>query len=336
VLSGLGLFSLVFGFIEAQKYGWWHAKEVFKFGAATLSIGNLSVVPLAFLLAVVLLVWFIIHELNLERAGRSPILRLSMFSHRGFSFGLATLAIISMGQFGVFFILPIFLQNVLGLTALKTGLVFLSTSLAVMVTGPLSGIIASKINPKNVITAGMVFSVIGTFWLAQSLRVDATGWTLAPALIFFGIGLGATSAQLTNLILSDVPIEQAGEASAVNSAIRQIGTSIGIAVLGTVLATTLITHVSDNIRSDRHIPASAKNQIISNISSGQLEGGQTPNIQAGDDLLVTLSVKNDINNSLAQSARAALYTATAFVVLGLICSFLVPDAKVRPNSADQN
>lgn len=335
ILSGLGLFSLVFGFIEAQKYGWWHAKEVFRIGSQQISFGNISIVPFAFLLAVILLVWFVLVEQKREQAGRAPLLRMSMFANRGFSYGLATLAIISMGQFGVFFIMPIFLQNVLGLTALKTGVVFISSSLAVMITGPLSGFFASRINPKWVITIGMVASVIGTFWLARSLSPDATGLSLAPALIMFGIGVGATSAQLTNIILSEVPVTLAGEASAANSTIRQIGTSIGIAVLGTILASMIITNLTKTVNGDQIIPQPIKEQIVSHITSSTVESGQSNQVKTGD-LLVDLSLKNDVNEALTKSVKNALDTATVFVLLGLICSTLMPKAPMAADPAGES
>lgn len=325
VLSGLGLFSLVFGFIEAQKYGWWNALQVFKLGSWSLSFGTLSIVPVAFAVSLCLLAWFVFHEIRIERQGGSPLLRMSMFHNKSFSFGLVTLLIIALGQFGVFFILPIFLQNVLGLTALGTGVVFLSSSLTVMIVGPLSGFLAAKFGIKSVITVGMIASVIGTFWLALSINPNATGWSLAPAFIMFGIGVGATAAQLTNLVLSSVRVSLAGEASAINNTIRQVGTSIGIAILGTVLASMIGSNLGQNINSDRVIPDDQKSQIISSISSNSVESGESEAVQKyGGDLLVGLAVKNDVNAALTQSAKDALNTAGVFVLLGTICSFFIP------------
>jgi EmrB/QacA subfamily drug resistance transporter len=330
VLSGLGLFSLVFGFIEAQKYGWWSMKEIFKIGSTQISFGNLSIVPVAFLLAVLLLLWFVIYEIKVERQRKfSPILRMSMFSHGAFSLSIVTLLIISMGQFGIFFILPIFLQNVIGLTALKTGIAFLAASITLMIVGPVSGFIASKVGPKAVIVVGMIFSVIGIFWISGSLDLHSSILSLIPSMICFGIGAGATSAQLTNLILSAVPIELAGEASSVNAATRQVGTSIGIAILGTVLASTIATNIATNVNTDRFVPDHVKNQIVMNIDSSSVESGTVRPPNFGNNLLISLTVTTDIKNSLTKSVKTSTDAAAAFVLLGAVVSFFIPKATAK-------
>ena len=323
LLSGLGLFFLVFGFIEGRKYGWWHSVEQFSLYGWHLSFGGWSVIPVAFLLSVLFLVIFTVYEGMIVNKGVTPILRLSLFRSWGFSMGLVTLMVISLGQFGVFFILPVFLQTVLGLNAIQTGVVFLSSSITVMVVGPLSGYIASRINPKWVVTIGMIASCIGTYWLGQLLSTSTTGWSLAPAFIFFGIGIGATSAQLTNIILSGVPHELAGEASAVNTTMRQVGTSIGIAILGTVLASSVISGVKTNIQNDRIIPPQAKSAIIASINEASVESGQQ-NQTHGGDLLLSLTIKNDVNQAMVDGSRRAMSVAFWFVLAGTLISFLIP------------
>lgn len=323
ILSGLGLFFLVFGFIEGRKFGWWRVVEQFSIGSWHLNLGSLSVVPVAFAISAVLLALFVWYEKAIETKGVTPILRLSLFKSRGFSMGLITLAVISLGQFGVFFILPIYLQTVLGLNAIQTGVVFLSSSITIMIIGPLSGYIASKINPKWVVTSGMIASCIGTFWLGKLLSTDTTGWTLAPAFIFFGFGIGATSAQLTNIILTGVPHELAGEASAVNTTMRQVGTSIGIAILGTVLASAALTNVKTNINNDPRIPVEARAPIISSVTEAAIESGQG-NQNHGEDLLVSLSLKNDVNQAMIDASRKSMTVAFIFVLAGTLISFLIP------------
>ncbi len=135
ILSGLGFFALVFGVIEGRNYGWWHINKTFSIGSWNWPLHDLSVIPLAFAAAALLLIWFVFYEINLEKNGGEPVVRMSLLRSRGFSWGLIAVAIMSLGQFGVFFVMPIYLQNVLGLTALKTGLVFLSSSLMFMVVG---------------------------------------------------------------------------------------------------------------------------------------------------------------------------------------------------------
>src|SRR6185312_10803349 len=144
----------------------------------------------------------------------------------------------------------------------QTGLVFISSSLFVMIAGPLSGFIASKISPKWLITGGMTILGIATFWLMSSLDVNINPWILTPQLILFGIGIGLASSQLTNVVLSAVDARFSGEASAANSTIRQVGTSIGTAIIGVILASTLTTNIKTVVTKDASMPSMFKQTII--------------------------------------------------------------------------
>lgn len=326
-LSGLGLFSLVFALIEGRRFGWWNVDNPLSVFGLNWPTSGVSVIPFAFLAAIVFLTMFVWFEYKIEKNGGSPLLKLSMFKNLSFSFGAATLGIVSLGQFGVFFILPIYLQNVLGLDAFKTGVVFLSSSISVLIFGPLSGFIASKIGPKWVVSTGMVIMSIGMYLLTRSITLDATGWTLAPALVVMGIGIGMPSAQLTNLLLSSVPIKLAGEASAVNSTMRQVGTSIGIAIIGAVLIGSLNTTLAKNINSDSLIPSAAKARIISSIDASTLESGQSFVGTNYPPVLVS-AIKDDVKLSLVESSRDALKTAYIFILFGTAATFLLPNRKV--------
>lgn len=326
-LSGLGLFSLVFALIEGRRFGWWNVDNPLSVFGLNWPTSGVSVIPFAFLAAIVFLTMFVWFEYKIEKNVGSPLLKLSMFKNLSFSFGAATLGIVSLGQFGVFFILPIYLQNVLGLDAFKTGVVFLSSSISVLIFGPLSGFIASKIGPKWVVSTGMVIMSIGMYLLTRSITLDATGWTLAPALVVMGIGIGMPSAQLTNLLLSSVPIKLAGEASAVNSTMRQVGTSIGIAIIGAVLIGSLNTTLAKNINSDSLIPSAAKARIISSIDASTLESGQSFVGTNYPPVLVS-AIKDDVKLSLVESSRDALKTAYIFILFGTAATFLLPNRKV--------
>ncbi len=329
--SGIGLFALVFGFIEGRKYGWFHPNMTFTLGNYTWPFSNISIIPIAFFIAFIFLGFFIWREYTLEKNGKSPLLRLSLFKEKSFSLGLLTLGIVSLGQFGVFFIMPIFLQTVLGLNAFQTGEVFLSSSIAIGIFGPISGFVASRIGPKWLIVIGMLFLVIGTFWLSLSLNPLATGWTLAPSLILFGIGIGMASAQLTNITISAIPIKFAGEASAANATIRQVGTSIGIAIIGAVLASGLTTHIKNNVSSDIFIPQILKTILQDKIKNITIEGGQQVNISPLHPV-ITAALKMDIQNGIVSASQEALFTALIFIALGALCSFFLPNITPVPPS----
>jgi len=321
ILSGLGLFSIVFGFIEGQKYGWWHINQTFKLGSFSLP-GSISIIPYAFVLGAILLIAFVYYELYVERKGGKPLLQMRLFKNRGFSAGLITLGIVSLGQFGTFFIMPIYLQNVLGKNAFQTGLVFLSSSLTILIVGPLTGLIVSrKIRPRLIVSLGMFFVAGGIFWLSRVIGLDISVLTLTPPLILFGIGVGSSSAQLTNVVLSAVPQKDSGEASAANNAMRQVGTSIGIAVIGVILASTVAGHIVSTVNQATNIPIKQKTSIIQN---SQLIGSEVAEQRAQTYSKTELTIKPVIDKSLVQGSKDALVAATGFVLLGAVASLFIP------------
>jgi len=257
---------------------------------------------------------------------------MSMFKNRGFSLGLITLGILSMGLIGVFFILTIYLQNALGLNAFNTGLIFMYASVSVAVFGPLSGFIASRIGPKWISTFGMFVTSFGIFLLRDLFSPTVKATVLAPGLILFGAGIGMASAQLTNIIISQVNIKLAGEASAVNSTVRQIGTSIGIAILGSVLASTLVTNIPQNIKSDNSIPAFAKTKIIESMKNVNVESGAKADPTFTKKYpVIAKAVGNDVSLAITDGAKAALMLAFYFTLIGAFFSLFIPKTKIIAN-----
>lgn len=328
ILSASGLFLLVFGLIEGRKYGWWAPKEIFQVGNFEWIAKEISIVPYAFFLSVLFMIMFVITESVREKKGQDPLLRMSMFKNRGFSLGILSLGILSMGLIGVFVILTIYLQNGLGLDAYKTGLTFLYATLSMAVFGPLSGFIASKTGPKWVTTAGMFVTSIGIYLLGQELSIVGGSSAIAPGLILFGAGLGMASAQLTNIVISQVDIRLAGEASAVNATMRQIGSSIGIAVLGTIFASSLASNIPQNIKADLSIPSSAKMQIIEGFKDISIESGAKPDSVFENQFpQIASSVKKDVSEAVADSTKDALSYGLIFTIAGTFCSLFIPNTK---------
>ncbi len=315
-LSGAGLFSLVFALIEGKKYGWFGVNEIFKIDSWQWPFTRVSVIPFAFLAAAVLLAGFFLWEYRLEKAGRAPLMRPSIFKNISFSVGLATVVIIGLGQFGIFFVMPIYLQNVLGLDAFHTGLLFLIAAATMFVVGPVTGFIASRISPKWIVTSGMFILAAGALLLRSELSSTATGWTLAPGLFVFGVGMAMASAQLTNIVLSSVPQKLSGEASAINATARQVGTSVGIAIIGMVLAGAITTGVQNNVKNDSKLPLPVKNKVIESAGSTSFEGGQFSQEEQKAPVEIVDAIKSDVENAIVDASKEAIAIATAFIVLG--------------------
>ncbi|HEX2908688.1 MAG TPA: MFS transporter [Phototrophicaceae bacterium] len=242
LLATLSIGAFVFGAIEGQNYGWLEAKKVFTLGSlaypslaadATIPGGTVSFVPFVFAFSAVMFLAFIFVELGKERNNGEPLFEFGLLKYRSFRFGLLTVLIVALGEFGVILTLSIFFQLAKGLGAFETGLQFLPFALVAMVAAPSAGFLSNRFGPRWVVTIGMALEAIALFWLSQIISVDAP--TLLWPLLVYGAGVGLAVAQLANIVLSDIPLAKVGVASGANNTIRQLGASIGIAVIGAVL-----------------------------------------------------------------------------------------------------
>ena len=327
VFSSLGLFSLVFGCIEGRNFGWWSAVKAFAIGNLHWYQGGISIIPFIFLMAVIFLALFIFIEYRLEKDGKEPLLRISLFKNAGFSLGLIAIGILVMGQFGTFFIFPLYYQNVLGLTAFQTGLLFLWTSVTIAITGALSGYLASKFGPKWIVVIGMLASFLGIFWLSSLLSIHIDLFSLVPGLILLGSGIGLASSQVTNIILSHVPQQFSGEASAVNVTFRQIGASIGTALIGTVLAANLAINITTIIHADKHFSPSARQYIMTQLKNYTAESGTQALKKRISNPQTYRLVKTDIDYSLVSAAKTAFHAGLFFIAIGIVLSVFIPEKR---------
>jgi hypothetical protein len=138
----------------------------------------------------------------------------------------------------VFLALSIWLQLAKGLGAFETGLQFLSFAGVTMVAAPLAGILSSRFGAKWIVTFGMLLESLALFWISRILYFDAPTNILTGPLMLYGMGLGFAIAQLANIVLSDIPAEKAGVGSGATNTLRQLGASLGIALIGAVLFST--------------------------------------------------------------------------------------------------
>jgi EmrB/QacA subfamily drug resistance transporter len=327
-LSAIGLLAIVFGFIESSTYGWFEAaQDITLFGHSFTIFGG-SFVPFVIIIGVMFLNIFFLWEQRVEARGDTPLVSMKLLKNRTFTAGSLTTAIVTLGMVGIVFTLPVFLQAVLKLDALHTGLALLPLSLTMLVVAPISGILTNKFPAKYIILTGLIFDLIGMFVLRQSLSVSATTTTLIPGLILYGAGMGMVMAQISNLTLSAVAVQEAGEASGVSNTFRQVGSSLGSAVIGAVLLTSLTANITSGIQKSAVIPEQMKSQFVEIVSK------QSSNVEFGGGAQLSTSVSSPIikeivtisNQSTVDSAKNAMVYAGFFILLAfIVAGVLLPN-----------
>ena len=219
ILVAAGTFGLVFSISQGRSYGWTDAR-----------------ILTAIVLALGALVAFVAVERAKERAGEEALFELGQLRHLRLRYGLIAQLVLAMGQMGQFFVLPVFLQNAKGLTPNENGLWMLPMGLAILAFAQIGGRLARTFGTVAVVRVGLVLNASGLVLIALGLEPDVTFLTLLPAFTVFGAGVGLASSQLTNVILADVEPDKAGVVSGANSTVRQVGSALGVAVMGAILA----------------------------------------------------------------------------------------------------
>jgi len=169
---------------------------------------SFSIVPFS-IIGADLLAIFTWYERRLERAGVEPIFEFSLLRFRSYRFGMIIGMIVNLGEIGVLFAVSLFLQGTKGLSAFDTGLALLPLAGAAFFAAPFAGSFSSRLGPKWIVTGGMVIEAIALLILSQIIDVDVRVTSVAAVLGLYGLGLGLAIAQLTNLVLFDIPRRKA-------------------------------------------------------------------------------------------------------------------------------
>ena len=323
LLSTFGLLGVVFAMIEGQRYGWLISTAPFKAGPLTWDTGRLSLVFIAGVLGVIALAALILVETRRAAAGKIVILDLRLFRIRSFAAGNGVAVVVSLGEFGLLFTLPLFLQAVRGYNALETGVILLALAIGSFFASGAGAPISQRVGPVRVLQLGMLLEVIGILGLGFVISPEITGWGLAPWLFLYGMGVGFATAQLTGVVLSEVPVADSGQASAVQSTSRQVGAAIGTAILGTTLLIGLGSAVTSQLEA-RGIPTAQAQEVSQAVASSA--GQAIPGLASapGGDVLV-----EGASAGFAQATKLVSWVAGFFVLLGLLTSFLLPKNAAR-------
>ena len=217
VTSAVGLFALTYALIETNSYAWGSPRVLGLFAIAAVSLT-------AFVL--------------LESRQRLPMLDLSLFRNPSFSGANAAMGLVGLAMFGIFFYNSLFIQNILGYSAIETGATFLPMTVLIILVAPFAGRLSDRVGPRWLIGAGMTLLTVSLL-LFGTLDESSTFWSIVPGLVVGGLGMGLTMAPTTAAAMGSVPVDKAGVGSAVINAMRQVGGSLGIAVMGTLVATSV-------------------------------------------------------------------------------------------------
>jgi MFS family permease len=221
ILSGVGMFCVVFGILQAG------------------SNNTLLVIFLA--IGVAFLVWFFLYIRARERAGKEPLLSTGLFKNRTCNLALVTQNLQWLLLMGVSFVVSVFLQEVRGYNAITTGVIFTAATLGILASSLAAERLARRYSQKTLIVTGFLVTLGGIALLLGLVRASDSIWAFVPGLALVGLGLGGMLTPSVNVVQSSFPEERQGEISGLSRSVSNLGSSFGTAIAGTILVSVVAT-----------------------------------------------------------------------------------------------
>jgi EmrB/QacA subfamily drug resistance transporter len=330
ILSILGLGMLVFGVLRSSAWGWVTPNpDAPQFFGVSLT---LWLILLGLLTLWALLTW----ESRLERQGREPMFRPSMFRNRQMLGGLTMFLFQYFIQAGVFFTIPLFLSVVLELSAFETGLRLVPLSLALLIAALGVPRLWPNASPRRVVRLGLLLLLAATVVLIGALDADATASAVTIPLLLMGLGIGALASQLGAVTVSAVPDEQSSEVGGLQNTALNVGASLGTALVGSVLIATLSALFLQGIAAHPDVPASLTAHATETFGAGVpfvSDSAVRSTLQAAGVPETTINAVLAVNASARLSAlRAALSVVALVAVLALFFTSWIPNR--QPGATD--
>lgn len=331
-LSALASAFLVFGLIEGETYGWWGQNTTFTIGAWRWGKDwPISPIPICLVMGVALFAAFLWIETRRGRAGKAVTLDMRLFKIPTFSWGNLAAGAISAGEFAIIFVLPLYLINARSLSTLQAGGMLAAMAVGALISGGSARHIAARLGPAGTVQLGLVLEIVGVIGSIALMPSGVNPWMLLIGLLCYGFGLGLAAAQLTSVVLSEVPLPQSGEGSATQSTVRQLGTALGSAISGTSLSVAVHAILPGRLAAATRLPAAVSNGLVDAVSGSA--GNAIASLRAqgtGGSLgLLGPKVVDAMTGGFIEGGQWAMGIAGSMLIVGLAASVMVRRATTR-------
>lgn len=321
VLSALGLGLIVFGILKSSQWGLVTPTAPPTINGTEITPFGLSVVPFIVALGVASLAGFRRWEQRQVRLGRDPLLRPDLLSIGQLRAGLSMYVSSYLIMAGSFFVLPLYLQLVLGKDALETGIAILPISIAMILAALTGGRLADRISPRRIVQAGLLLLFVSLIGLFSAISPSLTSPVFSVSLALFGAGIGFVVSQLGNVVMSSVDESRTSEVGGLQGASQSLGSSLGTALIGAILLAGLTTGFHDRIREDPAVPAATKEQFIGGTEQGvpmiSRETAQKTVEEAGLSPEEAQAVLSSYESAQIDALKRAMLGAALFALVAL-------------------
>ena len=327
LLSATGLGLLVLGVLESSTWGWIKPKD------SPISPFGLSLTLFVIAAGAVLIWGFVTWQRHREDAGQDPLVHLSIARVPSVRSGLIGLFTQNLILMGVFFVIPLYLQLVLGLDALQTGIKMLPVSITMFLASAAGSRLSNRFPVRSIVRSGLGITISGMLILLATIKPTLANAGFATGMAVLGIGMGLIVSQLGNVVQSSVEDSGRSEAGGLQYTGQQLGSSLGVALIGAIvligLAGTFVTNVQNDPRISAEISAQVGTAVGSNtnfVASKEVEAAAA---KAGLDPATSAALVEDYEMAQLRSLKAGLLAAALLALLSLAFTRELPSDKPR-------
>lgn len=330
VLASLALLGICYGLVEGQRYDWGTIKSFIS-------------IPLVIGVGVALLLVFLLVQATRQNA--EPLVPFALFRNRNFAVSNWVLSTVAIAMMGIFLPLTIYLQSVLGFSALKAGLALAPASVISMFVAPVAGRLTDRIGGKYILMTGLACFAVGMGWIVLIARTNSAWYDFLAPLLVAGFGMGCTFAPMTTVAMRDIEPRMAGAASGMLNTTRQVGAVIGTAAVGALLQNRLTESLTSQARTrTAGRPAQVQHTVASAIqhsaSSGALGGSGSGggHLPAGTPPGLAHEIGQILHAVFAygfvDAMRATMTMPIIVLAVGVLSCLAIKGGKAAPRPAE--
>ena len=315
ILAAGGLGLIVLGTLQSSVWGLIQPNDA--------PIEPFGLAPTLFVIAAGgVLVWaFVGWQRHREAIGRDPLVHLNLLKILPLRSGLVGLFTQNLLLMGVFFTVPLYLQLVLGLDALQTGLKMLPVSVAMFAASAAGSRLSTRYSVRSITRAGLILSGIACVMLLATIQPDLADLAFAASMAVLGAGMGLMASQLGLVVQSSVDASGRGEAGGLQFTGQQLGSSLGVALIGAIVLAGLTTTFVSSVQTDPRISQEVAGQVGTAVGSGidfvSAAAVETAAREAGLDAETTTAIVDDYEQAQLRSLKAGLLVAALLALVSL-------------------
>jgi len=323
-LTATGLGLVVFGFLQANVWGWLEPKD------SPIEPLGYSLTPFLVVAGLLVLVGYRSWAERRERHGVQALFRLELLSIPRLRAALMTFGAQNLILMGVFFTMPLYLQLVVGLDAFETGVRMLPISVAMFITSSCGSFFAARWPVRTVVRVGLIFVLVAIVVLIGAIDPELAGVRFAVAMAVLGVGMGLLASQLGNAVQSSVDDADRSEAGGLQWTSAQLGSALGVAVIGSIVLTGLTNGFVSTVEEDERLDEALRTELVAAAEGGvdflDADDVERRLAEAGlaeDDVAV---VVDDYADAQLDSLRVGLLGAAGLALLGLVVTKHLPSS----------